>query len=75
MKDSEVVSSYINRVQMVANQLKRNGGTLTDARIMEKILGSLTYDFEKVVSAIEESRNLEEMIVDDLASSLEAYEQ
>jgi len=50
---------------MVANQLKRNGETLTDARIMEKILGSLTYDFESVVSVIEESRNTKEIIVDN----------
>jgi len=61
MKDSEDVSSYITHVQTVANKLKRNGETLTDARIMKKILRSLTDDFENVVCAIEESRNLEEM--------------
>ena len=38
MKESEDVSSYVTRVQTVANQHKRNGETLTDARVVEKIL-------------------------------------
>jgi len=42
---------------------------------VEKILRSLTDDFENVVYAIEESRNLEEVTIDDLRASLEANEQ
>jgi len=75
MKDSKDVSSYITRVQTVANQLKHNVETFMDARVVDKILRLLTGDFENVVCAIEESRNLEEMIVDDLTSSLEEHEQ
>ena len=75
MKESEGVSEYITRVQTVVNQLKRNGETITDTRVVEKILRSLTENFENVVCAIEESRNLEEMTIDDLAGSLEAHEQ
>jgi gag-polypeptide of LTR copia-type len=75
MKESEGVSDCITRVQTVVNQLKRNEETLTDARVVEKILRSLTKNFENVVCAIEESKNLEEMTVDDLVGSLEAHEQ
>ena len=75
MKESEDVSNYITRVQTVVNKLKRNGETLKDARVVEKILWSLTDDFENVVCAIEESRNLEEMTIDDLSGSLEAHKQ
>jgi len=38
---------------------KRNGETFTDAKVVEKTLRSLTNDFENVVCAIEELRNLE----------------
>jgi len=75
MKDSVNVSSYITRVQTVVNKLKCNGETLTDARVVEKIIWSLTDDFENFICAIKESVNLGEMTVDDLASSLKAYEQ
>jgi len=34
-----------------------------------------TDDFENVVCAIEESRNVEEITIDDLTGSLEAHEQ
>ena len=62
-------------MQAVANQLKHNGETLTDVRVVEKILRSLMDDFENVVCAIEESRNLKEITIDDLEGSPEAHEQ
>jgi len=75
MKESEGVSDYITRVQTVANQLKRNEENLTETRIVEKILRSLTDAFESIVCAIEESKNLSELSVDELAGSLMAHEQ
>jgi gag-polypeptide of LTR copia-type/Domain of unknown function (DUF4219) len=75
MKNSKGVSDYIMRVQTVANQLKRNGENLTEIRIVEKILRSLIYAFENAVCAIEESKDLNELLVDELASSLMTHEQ
>ncbi|GAU51887.1 hypothetical protein TSUD_416720, partial [Trifolium subterraneum] len=67
MKESESVSDYITRVQTVVNQLTRNGEKVTDARVVEKILRSLTDKFENIVCAIEESKDLSTLSVEELA--------
>ena len=75
MKDTKTVSDYITRVQKVVNQLTRNGETVTDARVVEKILRSLTDKFKNIVCAIEESKDLSTLSFEELAGSLEAHEQ
>ena len=75
MKESEGVSDYISRVQSVANQLMGNEEALNYARVVEKILRSLTEKFENLLCAIEESKDLDQMTVDELAGSLEAHKQ
>jgi gag-polypeptide of LTR copia-type len=49
MNNTAGVSSYITRVQTVTNQLKRNGESLSEQRVVEKILKSLTDTFENVI--------------------------
>ena len=66
MKESESVSDYITRVQTVVNQLNRNREMLPVTRVVEKILRSLTNNFENVVATF---------TVDELAGSHEAHEQ
>ncbi|GJS63432.1 retrovirus-related pol polyprotein from transposon TNT 1-94 [Tanacetum coccineum] len=75
MKETEGVSDYITRVQTVVNQLKQNGETLPDTGIIEKILRSLTENFENIVCAIEDSKDLEDLTIEELAGSLKAHEQ
>jgi len=75
MKETEGVAEYITRVETVANQLSRNGEMLPASRVVEKILRSLTDDFENVVCTIEESKDLSMLTVEELARSLEAHEQ
>ncbi|GJR47637.1 retrovirus-related pol polyprotein from transposon TNT 1-94 [Tanacetum coccineum] len=74
-KESEGLSDNIMHVRVVVNQLKRNGEAISDARVMEKILWSLTNDFDKFVCAIEESKDLNVLTIDELVGSLEAHKQ
>jgi hypothetical protein len=53
--------------------MRINGEALTDARITKKILRSLDLKFDFVVVAIEESKEVDKLMVDELMSSLQAY--
>ena len=74
MKENEGVTEFISRVETVANQLGKNGEPLPANRVVEKILRSMTIDFD-IVCAIEESKDLSKLTMEELAGSLKAYEQ
>ena len=57
------------------NQLNQNEEMLPETWIVEKILRSLTDNFENVICVIEESKDLAKFTVHELAGSLEAHEQ
>jgi gag-polypeptide of LTR copia-type len=75
MTSTEGDSDYITQVQIVMNQLKKNGESLSEQNVIEKILISLIDIFENVVCIIEESKDLVELIVDELIGSLLAHEK
>jgi gag-polypeptide of LTR copia-type len=75
MNNTEGISNYITIVQTIMNQLKRNGESLSEQRVVEKILRSLTDTFKNVVYVREELKDLAELTVDELAGSFLAHEQ
>ena len=75
MKEAEGVFKYVSRVETVVNQLGRNVKTMPTCRVVEKILRSLTDDFDNIVCIIEESKELTALSVEELVGSLEVHEQ
>jgi len=59
----------------IMNQIRSNGEDLTDQKIVEKFLRSLPTKFDVIVVAIENSKYLTQLCVNELMGSLQFHEQ
>lgn len=75
MKPGESVIDYFSRVMSVANKMRNYGEDMQDVKVVEKILRSLTEKFNYIVCSIEESKNIDQLSIDELESSLIVHEQ
>ena len=75
MKKDESITYYFARVMIVSNKMRSNGEDMSDKKIVEKIMRTLTEKFTSVVVFIEESKDTNNMSIDELQSSLVVHEQ
>ncbi|XP_019455031.1 PREDICTED: uncharacterized protein LOC109356149 [Lupinus angustifolius] len=75
MKNGESVTDYFGRVMVVANDMRNCGEEMPDDKIVEKILRTLTENFNYIVCSIEESKDIDSLSVDELQISLLVHEQ
>ena len=75
MKTVEDIDDYFGRVMAVSNKMRSNGEDMSDSKIVEKILRTLTEKFTYVVVAIEGSKDTRKMTIDELQSSLSVHEK
>ena len=75
MKDAEKVDEYFTRVLAITNQMRSNGEEMPDVKVVEKILRTLSERFMYVVVSIEESKEIENITLEELQSSLVVHEQ
>ncbi|KAK2381647.1 hypothetical protein QL285_069238 [Trifolium repens] len=74
MKDDEKISYYFTRLVTLTNQMKNCGSNLEEQETVEKVLRTLTSRFDHIVVTIEETKDLSEVKLEDLQSTLEAHE-
>nr|DAD45562.1 TPA_asm: hypothetical protein HUJ06_003792 [Nelumbo nucifera] len=75
MKSGESVSKYFSRTMTIANKMRIHGEKLEDVTIVEKILRSMTPKFNFVICSIEESKDIDTLLIDELQNSLLVHEQ
>lgn len=66
MKSGENVNAYFSRVMSVANRMRVHEEQMKDVTVVEKILRSLSENFNYIVCSIEESKNIDELSIDEL---------
>ncbi|KAK2442743.1 putative mitochondrial protein [Trifolium repens] len=74
MKGDEKISDYFTRLVTLTNQMKNCGSNLEEQETVEKVLRTLTSKFDHIVVTIEETKDLSEVKLEDLQSTLEAHE-
>ena len=75
MKEGESIEEMFSRLIIITNELKSLGTPITKLKKVQKLLGSLPDQWNAKVSAIEESKDLEELELDELMGILMVHEQ
>jgi hypothetical protein len=75
MLELENILEYFARVLVIYNQIKRYGKKIEETRVVEEIIRSLQKKFHYVVIVIEESQNMDVLLIQGLMEKLQAHEK
>ncbi|KAL4312806.1 hypothetical protein GQ457_01G025220 [Hibiscus cannabinus] len=74
MNNGETIPDFLSIAMSIVSQIRSYGEQISDETIVAKVLRGLTSKFDHVVAAIEESKDLSVLSVDELMGSLQAHE-
>jgi RNA-binding protein YhbY len=74
MLENETFGEFYSKISNLRNQMVSLGKTVLDVKLIRKILRSLPEHFRIKVTTIEESKDLEEMKIEQLVGSIQTYE-
>jgi len=75
MLESKNILKYFVRVLTIYNQIKRYGEKMRETCVVEKILRSLQKKFHYIMVAIEESQNIDVLLIQSLMGKLQVHEE
>ncbi|KAM5569751.1 hypothetical protein ABKV19_016986 [Rosa sericea] len=75
MKDDELLNDYLTKLTDVINQMKSYGEKISDRRMVEKLLLSLSQKYDTIVNVIEETKDLDSLTIEELKGSIKAFDQ
>jgi RNA-binding protein YhbY len=74
MLEEETFGEFDSKISDLRNSMVSLGKPVLDVKLIQKILRSLHKRFRIKVTTIEESKDLEEMKIEELVGSLQTYE-
>jgi len=74
MLEDETFGEFYSKMSDLRNSMVSLGKTVSDVKLIRKILRPLPEHFKIKVTTIEESKDLEEMKIEELVGSLQTYE-
>jgi hypothetical protein len=72
--EDETFREFYSKMSDLRNSMVSLGKTVSDVKLIHKILRSLPERFRIKVTTIEENKDLEEMKIEELVGSLQTYE-
>ncbi|XP_017972728.1 PREDICTED: uncharacterized protein LOC108661220 [Theobroma cacao] len=75
MKKSQTVGEFVKDVMNLVNQIRLMSETLTNVKVVEKVMMSLPERFNATVTSLDQVKDISELTISELVSALETDEQ